>query len=145
MVKELGYDGMGMLWLDDLPEWLEAFDSMGLKVPQIYLNANLGLGPGPDVSFGGAPFDPRLKQDLPLLKGRGIQMILILYGFKPSEPVAYARAIKIVREIADLVGSETGVLLSNIDSYPPKIAVDDLLALVNEVNRPNVGIMLNFV
>jgi sugar phosphate isomerase/epimerase len=143
MVKEIGYDGMGMLWLEQLPEFLQAFDAVGLPLSQIYLNVDLSLGQLPEVSFGGKPFDPRLKQTIPLLRGRRVQFVLLLNGFKPSDRTVLARARKVVGEIADLAGPETEVLLSNMDRYPPRIRVDDVLRLANDVNRPNVGIMFD--
>jgi sugar phosphate isomerase/epimerase len=78
-----------------------------------------------------------------LLRGRRVQFVLLLYGFKPSDSTVHTRAIQVVGEIADLAGPETEVLLSNLDRYPPTIKVDDVLRLANEVNRPNVGIMLD--
>jgi sugar phosphate isomerase/epimerase len=156
MVKDLGYDGMGkLLWTDELSEVLEAFDSVGLRLSHGYLNVDLTLGQMGEKAgdFGGTAFDPKLKEQLPLLKGRGVQLVLIFYGLKPSDRVRYhfrdsediirARAVAVVREIAELAGTGTEVLLSNMDTYPPEITVEDTLRLANEVNRPNVGIILD--
>jgi sugar phosphate isomerase/epimerase len=140
MAKELGYDGMGLLYLHDLSERLRAFDSVGLRVSQIVLNVCLGESA---IMFDGAPFDPRLSQDLSLLKGRGVQLVLTIYDFKPSDRGVYRRAIKIIREIADLAAPETEVLLSNSPYSVSKLRVEDVLRLANDTGRPNVGIMFN--
>jgi sugar phosphate isomerase/epimerase len=141
MVKKLGYDGMGkLLWTVDLGDVLKAFDSVGLKFSQAYFNANLTLGPLPS---GPAPFDPQLEQQLSLLKGRGVQLVPALWGFKASDPVVYARAIEVVRQIADMAGTGTQVLLMNDYREPVKMTVDEALGLAKEVNRPNVGIGLS--
>jgi sugar phosphate isomerase/epimerase len=145
MVKESGYDGMGMLWLDRLPDFLQAFDSEGLKVPQIYLNVDFTLGQIHEVSFGGAPFDPRLKQDLPLLKGRCLQLIFLPCGFRPADPIAYGRSIQIIREIADLVGTNAQVLLSNTGYLPYANKVEDVLRLADDTGRSNVLIMFDLL
>src|SRR5512137_1401061 len=70
MLKELGYDGVGHLWLDNLAERLKTLDAAGLKLFQITLSVN--IAPGKQA------YDPRFKEVMPLLKGRGVQFLLLM-------------------------------------------------------------------
>ena len=142
MVKGLGYDGMGALWLSSVPEALKAWDSAALKLSQIYIDVD--LRPNERQEFGGAYYDPRLKSILPLLKGRDAQLVLMFGGLKPSKPATDRLAVHVVREIADLAqGVGVKVLLANIDSFPPQISLDDVRVLAEKVDRPNVGVMFS--
>ena len=60
MIKELGYDGVGHLWLDNVKERLDTLDAAGLKLFQITIRVNIA----PDKE----PYDKKLKEILPLLK-----------------------------------------------------------------------------
>ena len=80
MLKELGYDGAGHLWLDNVGERLKTLDASGLKLFQITLTV--------DITPGKTAYDPRLKEVMPLLKGRGVQLALLINGLKPSNTVA---------------------------------------------------------
>ena len=60
MLKELGYDGAGHLWLTGLAERLSTLDAVGLRLFQVYLNVDLA----PDAK---EPYDAKLCQALPLL------------------------------------------------------------------------------
>ncbi len=95
MLKELGYAGAGHLWLDKVEERLKTLDEAGLRLFQVYVRA--------DVSAKAKQgYDPRLKDVLPLLKGRDVQLALLLQGRKPADPEGEPRAVELVREIADL-------------------------------------------
>ena len=63
MLKELGYDGVGHLWLDNIPERLKTLDAAGLKLFQITMTV--------DITPGKQAYDPKFKEVMPLLKGRG--------------------------------------------------------------------------
>ncbi len=79
MLKELGFDGMGHLWLDNVKERLETLDAEGLKLFQITLLVNITKE---------EPYDPRLKEVLPLLKGRDVQRCptrKAAYSHRPSK------------------------------------------------------------
>ena len=62
LLKELGYDGVGHLWLDNIPERLKTLDAAGLKLFQITMTV--------DITPGKQAYDPRFKEVMPLLKGR---------------------------------------------------------------------------
>ena len=55
-----------------------------------------------DITPGKPAYDPRLKEVMPLLKGRGVQFVLLMNGVKPSDPAGDERAVEILREMADL-------------------------------------------
>ncbi|MCX5758124.1 MAG: hypothetical protein NTU83_06390, partial [Candidatus Hydrogenedentes bacterium] len=47
LLRELGYDGFGHLWLDDLKERLSTLDAAGLKLFQVYFRVNIAPGAAP--------------------------------------------------------------------------------------------------
>ncbi len=135
LLKELGYDGVGHLWLDDVKERLESLDAVGLKLFQITMRV--------DITAEEEAYDQRLKDVLPLLKGREVQLCLLMGGMSPSDTAGDARAAVIVNEIAGLAReSDTQILL-----YPHANdwleRVEDAVRLAEKVNLPNVGVMFN--
>jgi len=135
LLKELGYDGIGHLWLDNIPERLKTLDAAGLKLFQITMTV--------DITPGKQAYDPRFKEVMPLLKGRGVQFVLLMSGLKPSDPAGDARAVEIVREMAEVArGSGAQVLL-----YPHSNdwleRIEDAVRVADKVDRPNVGVMFN--
>jgi sugar phosphate isomerase/epimerase len=135
MLKELGYDGVGHLWLNNIPERLETLDAAGLKLFQITMTV--------DIAPGKQAYDPRFKEVLPLLKGRGVQFVLLMKGLKPSDPAGDARAVEIVREMAGLA-SQYGaqvLLYPHVGMWVERI--EDAVRVANKVDRENVGVMFN--
>lgn len=135
MLKELGYEGVGHIWLDKLPERLKSLDAAGLKLFQITIT----------VEIGGEkqPFDPRFKEILPLVNGRRVQFCLIVEGMKPSDVSGDARAVEILRKMSDLA-KDTDVqllLYPHQNSWVERI--EDSTRVAEKVNRPNVGVMFN--
>jgi len=135
LLKELGYDGAGHLWLNDLGRRIETLDACGLKLFQVYFRVN--------IAAGKPPYDPRLETALPLLKGRDAMLSLLVTGRPPSDPAGDARAVEIVREIAD-TAKASGV---RVVLYPHAgdwlERVEDAVRVVRKVDRPNVGAMFN--
>lgn len=135
LLKELGYDGAGHLWLDQVKERIDTLDAAGLKLVQVYLRVNVA----PDKEA----YDPRLKATLPLFKGRDVMMALLISGLPPSDPGGDSRAVEIIREIADLA-KESG---TRVALYPHSgdwlERVEDGLRLVRKAERANVGVMFN--
>ena len=74
MLKELGYDGVGHLWLDNVAERLKTLDEAGLKLYQISIVL--------DMTPGKQAYPPAFKDVLPLLKGRQVQFDLLVNGGK---------------------------------------------------------------
>ena len=135
MLKDPGYDGVGHLWLDNLAERLKTLDAAGLKLFQISLLV--------DLTPGKPAYDPRLKELMPLLKGRGVQLALLMKGPKPSDLAGDPRGVEIVKEIADLVrpyGAQV-VLYPHTDFWLESI--QDALRLAQKIDRPDVGVMFN--
>jgi sugar phosphate isomerase/epimerase len=135
LLAELGYAGAGHLWLDGLAERLETLDDAGLKLFQVYLRVSL------DPSK--PPFDPRLEEVMPLLKGRGTMLAVLIAGMSPSDPAGDARAVPILRQMAELA-QESGV---KVALYPHANdwleRAEDGVRIAKKVDRPNVGVMFN--
>lgn len=135
LLSELGYDGMGHLWLDNVAERLHTADAVHLKLYQVYMNVNLDQPQ--------QPYDPRLKDVLPLLKGRGVQLAVLIKGARPSDKSLDPAALKILRRIAALT-EPAGVQLV---LYPHSTfwleRVEDCIRLAEKMRPVNVGVMLN--
>ena len=135
MLKELSYDGVGHLWLDNISERLKTLDAAGLKLFQITITV--------DITPGKQAYDPRLKEVMPLLKGRGVQFVLLMNGLKPSDPAGDARAVEIVREMAALASDSGAQVLLYPHSYMWMERIEDADRVAEKVDRPNVGVMFN--
>ena len=79
MLKELGYDGVGHIFLDGVAERLKTLDKAGLTLYQITMSV--------DISPGKPPYDPRFKDVLKLVKGRHVQFALLVGGAQAVGPV----------------------------------------------------------
>lgn len=135
LLKELGYDGVGHLWLDNVKERLDTLDAEGLKLFQITIRVN--------IASVKEPYDPRMKEVVPLLKGRNVQICLLMEGMPPSDIKGDVPATNIVRELADLAkdsGTEI-ILYPHVDIWLER--VEDAVRLARLVDRPNVGVMFN--
>ncbi len=136
MLKELGYDGVGHIWLDKVAERIKSLDAVGLRLYQITMVVEVGSGK--------APYDKaRLRQVLDLIKGRGVQFCLLVNGAKPSDPAIDPRAVEILREMSDLARDSGAQLLL----YPHQGSwverIEDSIRVADKVDRPNVGVMFN--
>lgn len=136
MLKELGYPGVGHIWLDKVEERLATLDAAGLKLFQITMTV--------DVAPGKIPYDAaRFKEVLALIKGRHVQFCVTLNGMKPSDPSVDPHAVKILREMSDLAKDSGAQLLL----YPHQRSwverIEDSIRVADQVNRPNVGVMFN--
>lgn len=136
MLKEIGFDGMGHLWLDNIPERLATLDAAGLKLFQITIVINMD----PKAE---EPYDPRLADVMRILKGRDVEFLLIMNKFKSSDESADPRAVEIVTKLAD-IAQENGLTLllyPHVNDWIEKI--EDAVRVARKVNRPNVGVMFN--
>jgi sugar phosphate isomerase/epimerase len=135
MLKELGYDGVGHIWLDGVAERLKSLDAVGLRLYQITMTV--------DLTPGKPPHDPRFKEVLALVKGRHVQFDLLLGGMKPSDPSGDDRAVEILRAMSDLARDSGSQLLL----YPHQSnwveRIEDAVRVAEKVNRDNVGVMFN--
>ncbi|MBI5819881.1 MAG: sugar phosphate isomerase/epimerase [Verrucomicrobia bacterium] len=135
MLKELGYAGVGHIWLDKVAERLKTLDDAGLKLFQITMKV--------DLAPGKPAYDPQFKDVLALVKGRGVQFCLLISGQKPSDATADARAVEILREMSDLARDSGSQLLlyPHVKDWIERI--EDSVRVAEKVDRPNVGCMFN--
>ena len=136
MLKELGFPGVGHIWLDNVEARLATLDAAGLRLFQITMSV--------DIAPGKQPYDAaRLKEVLALIKGRQVQFCLLVKGAKPSDPSADPRAVEILREMSELARDSGAQLLL----YPHQSdwieRLEDSIRVADQVDRPNVGVMFN--
>jgi sugar phosphate isomerase/epimerase len=135
MLKELGYDGVGHIFLDGVAERLKSLDAAGLTLYQITMNV--------DVGAGKAPYEARFKDVLKLVKGRNVQFALLLNGATPSDASLDPHVVTILREMSDLARDSGSQLLL----YPHQGSwverIEDSIRVAEKVGRPNVGVMFN--
>jgi sugar phosphate isomerase/epimerase len=135
MLKELGYAGVGHLWLDNIAERLKTLDAAGLRLFQITMTV--------DISKDKDPFDQRFKEVMPLLKGRQVQFALLMQGMKPSDPAGDQPAVRILRQMADLAQPAGAELLLYPHTGDWIERIEDAVRIAEKVDRPNVGVMFN--
>ena len=135
MLKELGYAGVGHIWLDKVAERLKTLDDAGLQLFQITMVVEVG----PDKKS----YDARFKEVLALVKGRHVQFCLLVNGMKPSDPSVDPHAVEILREMSDLAEDSGAQLLL----YPHQGSwierIEDSMRVAEKVDRRNVGVMFN--
>jgi len=136
MLKDLGYPGVGHIWLDRVEERLATLDAAGLRLFQITM--------GVDLAPDHAPYDAsRFKEVLALVAGRHVQFLLIVKGAPPSDESADARAVTIIREMSDLANTSGSELLLYPHTKDWIERSDDAVRVAGKVDRPNVGVMFN--
>jgi sugar phosphate isomerase/epimerase len=136
MLKELGYPGVGHIWLDGVEERLKTLDAAALKLFQITMTVELAPGK--------TPYDARRFQEVcELLKNRHVQFCLLLNGMKSSDPSVDPRAVEILRGMSDQAkdcGAQL-LLYPHVNSWVERI--EDSVRVADKVDRPNVGVMFN--
>ena len=136
MLKELGYAGVGHIWLDRVEERLKTLDAAGLRLFQITMTVDLS----PDK----APYDTaRFKEVLALVKGRHVQFDLLINGAKPSDTNADPHGVEVLRVMADLARDSGSQLLlyPHVGCWVERI--EDAIRVAGKVDLPNVGVMFN--
>ncbi|MGA2662577.1 MAG: TIM barrel protein, partial [Verrucomicrobiota bacterium] len=135
MLKELGYEGVGHIWLDGVADRLKTLDEAGLRLFQITMTV--------DLAPGKTPYDARFKDVLALVKGRHVQFDLLVGGMPPSDSSADPRAVAILREMSDLALDSGAQLLlyPHVSNWIERI--QDSVRVADKVDRPNVGVMFN--
>jgi sugar phosphate isomerase/epimerase len=134
MLKELGYDGVGHIWLDGVEARLQSLDAVGLRLFQITMAVDLN---------GQPPFDPRFTNVLRRVQGRRVQFCLLVQGAKPSDASADPRGVELLRQMADLARDTDAQLLlyPHVNDWIERI--EDAVRVAEKVRRPNVGVMFN--
>lgn len=136
MLKELGYPGMGHIWLDRVEERLQTLDAAGLRLYQITMVVDLA----PDK----APYDvQRFKEVCAAIKGRNVQFDLLVNGRKPSDPAFDDLAVSVLREMSEQARDSGAQLLlyPHLGSWIERL--EDSVRVADKVDRPNVGVMFN--
>jgi sugar phosphate isomerase/epimerase len=135
MLKELGYTGVGHIWLDKVAERLKSLDDAGLKLYQVTMVVEVG----PDKK----PYDARFKDVLELIRGRHVQFCVIMNGMKSSDVSVDPHVVEILREMSDLAKDSGAELLL----YPHQGSwierLEDSMRVAEKVDRANVGVMFN--
>jgi len=131
LLKELGYDGIGMSGLRDLENRVAAFEKQGLKVFNLYVGANLG---------GKPVVSAELKKTFPLLKEHGIDLWMPLSGPKNMSEEAKVAALQ---ELADAAGEHDVriVIYPHHGCLAP--TASSALPLVKKAERKNLGLTIN--
>lgn len=135
MLKELGYDGVGHIWLKDLESRIKSLNQAGLKLFQITTVMNID----PDKP----PYDAGFKEALPLVKGQGVQFCLLVSGGKPSDPAGDDRAVDILRKMSDMARDSGAQLLLYPHTNNWIERIEDAVRVAEKADRPNVGVMFN--
>ncbi len=136
MLKELGYDGVGHIWLDKVEERIRSLDAAGLKLFQITMAV--------DVATNKRPYDrDRFKQVLALVKGRNVQFLLIFNGAQPADTAADVRGVAVICEMSDLARESGSQLLLYPHAGNWIERIEDAVRVADKVDRSNVGVMFN--
>ncbi len=137
MVKALGYAGIGYTAGKGLAEMAEELDKNGLRLFTVYLGVN--------IDSGQQKYGPELKEAIKILKGRNTILWLYVQSkkYKASSPEGDARAVEIIREIADMA-AESGLRVALYPHYGFWVErVEDAVRVVKKVERKNVGVTFN--
>lgn len=131
MIKQLGFDGIGHVGLDDLEQRLKSLDDQHLQLFLAGTNVNPMHPP--------TAYLPQIQSVLPLLKNRPTVLYLILDGAPPDDQAA----VGALRRIAD----EAAKWNVRVAIYPHTgnwvCRVDHAARLAKLVARPNFGVIFN--
>ncbi len=139
MLKELAYPGIGIGYAgtDSLAETLKELDQRNLQLFAVYTGIN--------VDPGAQPYDPSLKEALKLLDGRNVILWLFAQSQtqKPSAVEGDARAVEIIRELADAAAAhKVRISLYHHNAFWLE-TIQDAMRIADKVDRPNVGVTFN--
>ena len=136
MLKELGYEGVGHIWLDKVEDRIKSLDEARLKLFQITMTVN--------IATNKPPYDQkRFKEVLALVKSRNVQFLLIFGGAKPSDVSADEHAVTVIREMSDLARESGSQLLLYPHTGNWVERIEDAVRVAEKVDRPNVGAIFN--
>lgn len=137
MIKELGYDGIGPTGDAGLAEMVQELDKNNLRCFAVYMGVN--------IDPNQQKYDPKLKEAMEILKGRNtiLWLFVLSQKHKPSSPEGDARAVEIIREIADMA-AQYKLRVALYPHYGFWVErVEDALRVVKKVDRKNVGVTFN--
>lgn len=139
MLKELGYAGIGPGYtgVGPLTEMLKELDARDLQLFALYTGVN--------IDPGAQPYDPSLKDAMKILDGHNTILWIFAQSKEhgPSTMEGDARAVEILRELADAAASHN----VRLSLYPHHSfwmeTIEDTVRIAGKVNRPNVGVTFN--
>jgi sugar phosphate isomerase/epimerase len=137
ILKDLGFDGFEIRELEDIEASVQALEAQGLKLFTSYFKVN--------IDPGETPYNPRLTEVLPLLKGHETILWCNTHSsrFSPSDPAGNEFAVPLFQELADLA-APYGV---RIAPYPHinfwVETAGDSARLAEKVQRDNFGTSFN--
>lgn len=137
LAKQMGFDGVEKNRLDNFPAFYEAVKANGLKLNTMYVQVNLD-----DEK---TPYDPRLEEVFKTLRGTEAMPWLFVTSqkLKPSSPDGDARAVALIREIADLAQRHGLRVMVYPHIWFWLQSPDDALRVLRQVDRPNAGMTFN--
>jgi sugar phosphate isomerase/epimerase len=116
---------------------LKEMDKNGLRLFAVYLGAN--------IDADQPKYGPELKEAIEILKGRNAILWLFVLSkkHKPSSPQNDARAVEVIREIADMAAkAEMRIALYPHNGFWVE-RVEDAVRVAKKVDRKNVGVTFN--
>ena len=137
LVDESGFDGVELMGLDQLHEFLPHLRSRGLKLHSLYLKLDLDQ---PD-----RPLDPRWND---MLNRHGSEMHAVWFHihsqkYGRSDPAGDSECVKILRRISDQVSpyKMTIGIYQHVGLWAERFS--DGVRVARKVDRPNVGAVFN--
>ena len=139
MLRELSYAGISPHYTGPGPmaEMLGELDKNDLQLFAVYTGIN--------IDPGGQSYDPSLPEGMKVLEGRNTILWVFAQSkrYKPSDPEGDARAVEILRALADQAAQHQ----ARIALYPHQgfwiETVEDAVRIAQKVDRPNVGVTFN--
>ncbi len=137
MLVELGYGGYGPAYTAELPAMLEVLDELKLPLSALYLVVTFDAD--------GPKYDPAFASHVPLLRGRGTVVWLVVRSEKRAavSPENDRAAEAVLRELAEVLaaGGVRAAIYPHTGDYIASHR--HALRIVQAVGRPNLGVSFN--
>jgi sugar phosphate isomerase/epimerase len=135
MLRQLGYDGIGLPLDGNLAANLATLDQAGLPLLNVWTTV--------DVRPDAVAFGPAIPAAIRQLKGRPVTVSVLPQHLKPDDRRGIPAAVKALRALGD-VAAEAGVQLA---VYPHTHdwteRLEFAIEVVRKVNHPQVGYQFN--
>ncbi len=138
LIAEMGFDGVGdPLWLgQEMDANLKLMDELKLCPAMLYVRVNVS----PKAKQA---YDPRIKDALARLKGRGTVLCVLMQGLKPGDASGLDHGAALLRELGDMAAA-SGMKVSiyhHMSDWTQNLSF--ALEVVRKADRPNVGVNFN--
>ena len=135
ILRQLGYDGVGMPIDGKFAENLKSLDEAGLPLLNLWTSVN--------VRPAAAAYGPNVAEAIRRLKGRSAVVNTLMQGLKPGDPEGLPGAIKALRALGD-AAAEAGVRIAVYHhTHDWTEHLDFTIEVVRKVNHPQVGYQFN--